>query len=94
MKIHKQVKEYLGKKLIEKNYESVRVTLHIPMLGDLFPNLFKKKMREVPHYFFVINGIKRQVDKPLYNRVHEGEMVGFNYNEKNELISITSLSGF
>ena len=94
MKICKQVEEYLGKKLIEKNYELANRVLYIPALSNIIPNLFGKKMRVVSHYFLVINGIKRRVDRSLFNKVHEGEMLAFNYNDKDELVSITSLSKF
>lgn len=94
MKVHKQVEEYLGKKLIEKNYELGCRILYIPILAKVFPYLFGKKMQKVSHYFFVINGTKRRVDRSLFNKVHEGEMLAFNYNDKDELVSISSLSKF
>lgn len=94
MKICKQVEEYLAKKLIERDYELGSRVAYIPMLANVFPFLFGKKMHKVSHYFFVINGVKRRVDRSLFNKIHEGEMLYFNYNDKDELVSISSLSKF
>jgi Ca2+/Na+ antiporter len=55
-------------------------TLYIPILGDLFPKLWGQKSE--PNYlvYFIIDNYRYEVNKELYDKVKEGEIVEMHYS--------------
>ncbi|NDV83903.1 hypothetical protein [Bacteroides sp. 51] len=62
------------------DYEAGSGSLHIPILGDLFPKLFGQRMKPVGRWFItarVNNGLYRyEVEEDLYKRLKEGDQIG------------------
>ncbi len=49
--------------------------LYIPLLGDLFPSLWGQDARKVERFNFIINNTRYEVEKGLFNKVSEGDLV-------------------
>lgn len=72
-----------GKKLIETKriekketiiaYEPGSGSLHIPVLGYLFPNIWGQKMKEYKKFRLTINGLKYDIEENLFNTLNEGD---------------------
>ena len=48
---------------------------YIPVLGDLFPQLWGSRTRELERYNFIINNTRHEVEKDLFIKVEEGGLV-------------------
>jgi len=66
--------EVQGKESVP-SYEAGSGTLHIPILGDLFPKLWSQKMRESSKFYLIIERYRYEVEKELYEKVNEKELV-------------------
>lgn len=55
--------------------------LYIPILGDLFPQLWGQKMRPKGYYSLIINNARYEVDKNIYESVSQGDQVDIYYAE-------------
>ena len=69
-----------GKKLIEKKdaiiaYEPGSGSLHSPILGYLFPNIWGQKMKEYKKFRLTINGLKYDIEEKLFNTLNEGDEI-------------------
>ncbi len=71
--------EKIEKKETVVDYEAGSGTLHIPVLGDIFPKLWGQKMREIRKSSLVIKGKKHWVEKQLFDSVSEGDEVEMHY---------------
>jgi hypothetical protein len=81
--------EEVTKKEDKTSYEAGSGTLHIPILGDLFPKLWSKKMKPSYKVFLIINNYRYEIDKQLYDKVKKGDLVEMHYSQCSEtLLSI------
>jgi hypothetical protein len=74
----------IQKKESETSFEAGSGSLHIPILGDLFPKLFSKEMAKEIKHNLIINGFRYQVDKELFEKVEEGDLVEMFYSANSE----------
>lgn len=70
-----QDKEY------KASWEAGSGTLHIPVLGNLFPKLWGQEMRDSGTYYLIINNTRYEVDRKLYEDVIPGDMVLMFYTQ-------------
>ncbi len=56
-------------------WEAGSGTLHIPVLGNLFPKVWGQKMRDSSAYYLIINNTRYEVDRKLYEDVNPGDTV-------------------
>jgi len=71
----------IQKKEYKVDFEAGSGSLYIPILGDLFPNLWGQKMNPVDKWILVIDNTTYFVDRDIYDRVHEGDSVEIDYNK-------------
>lgn len=57
----------------KKSYEAGGGSLHIPILGSIFPKLFSQTPRVTVICYLIINNIRYEVEEELYDRVSENE---------------------
>lgn len=65
-------KEYI------KDYEAGSGSLHIPILGDLFPKLFSQEMRPIGRWFLIVRTdalYRYEVTKEVYEEAQIGDKV-------------------
>lgn len=89
MKINKDIKRKIDKKVIEPSYEPGSRAMYLPILEDLFPKLFGSKMRSIPHYFIIAGNRKYNVKEEFYKNIKEGEELNFSYDEKHRFVSLS-----
>ncbi len=70
----------IQKKEYKLDFEARSGSLYIPVLGDLFPNLWGQKMNPVDRWILVIDNTTYNVDKDFYDRVSEGDCVEIDFN--------------
>ena len=70
----------IQKKEYKVDFEAGSGSLYIPVLGDLFPNLWGQKMNPVDKWILVINNTTYSVNKDFYDSVSEGDKVEIYYN--------------
>lgn len=81
--------EKIEKKLIETNYEAGSGSISAPILGSLFPSLFRKGMRQTEKYCFIIGGKKYSVGKEIYDKYLNQDQISVLYSIKdNKVIDI------
>jgi hypothetical protein len=68
------------KKKYKTDYETENGSLCIPILGDLFPNLWGQKLNPVDKWILVIDNTEYCIDKESYDNISEGDMVEIGYN--------------
>lgn len=68
----------VNKKKYEVDYEAGRGSLSIPILGDLFPNLWGPTMNQVNRWIVVVDNTEYSVGKDFYDRIKEGDSVEIN----------------
>jgi len=90
----KTVVKQVADKGVEKSYEAGSGLPYIPILGDLFPRLWKMKPRDTDLYYLVIEGHKYAVEKEIFDiasvekgvemhyALHSGTLLGFAIPEK------------
>ncbi|WP_133250001.1 hypothetical protein [Marinifilum breve] len=77
------------KKEDRTSYEAGSGTLHIPILGDLFPKLWSQEMKKNYLMYLIIKNTRFEVSKELYDQVNIGESVQMHYSRySNILLSI------
>ena len=69
----------IQKKEYKVDFEAGSGSLYIPVLGDLFPNLWGQKMNPVDKWILVIDNTTYPVDKDFSDRVSEGDSVEIYY---------------
>ncbi|MFV0419044.1 MAG: hypothetical protein ACK5KT_09980 [Dysgonomonas sp.] len=57
------------------DFESGSGSLYIPILGDLFPNLWGQKMNPIAKWILIIDNTEYCVEKDLYDNIKEGDSV-------------------
>lgn len=65
-------KEYI------KDYEAGSGSLHIPILGNLFPKLFSQEMRPLDRWFLIVDTAaiyRYEVTEDVYQSVNIGDKV-------------------
>lgn len=66
-------KEYL------KDYEPGSGSLHVPILGDLFPSLYGEKMKAIDRWFVIVSRedafYRYEVGKNIYDQILIGDKV-------------------
>jgi hypothetical protein len=62
--------EQVEKKRHKVDYEAGSGVLYIPILGDLFPRLWKPKMNEYSKYILTLKGVEYDVEKELFDNRH------------------------
>ena len=92
-KINKDLK--LEKKLIEtktvqkkentQDYEVGSGSLYIPILGDLFPELWGQKMKSFKVLRLTIDGEKYSVAKEIFDNVEEGDSIELHWSYYGEI---------
>ena len=65
----------------EKSYEAGSGSLYIPVLGDIFPKLWRQEMRETTKYFIVTETYKHEVEKHEYEMFEIGETILVHYGK-------------
>lgn len=70
----------IQKKEYKVDFETGSGSLYIPVLGDLFPNLWGQKMNPVDKWILTIDNIIYTVDKDFYDSVSEGDKVEIYYD--------------
>ena len=70
----------IQKKEYKVDFEAGSGSLYIPVLGDLFPNLWGQKMNPVDKWILVIDNTTYPVDKEFYDRVSECDSVEIYYD--------------
>jgi len=72
----KEIKtEIVENKAHKIDYEVGSGVLYIPVLGDLFPKLWKPKMNEYSKYILTIKGVEYDVVKEFFENVTVGETI-------------------
>lgn len=71
----------IQKKEYKVDFEVGSGSLYIPVLGDLFPNLWGQKMNPVDKWILVIDNTTYVVDKDFYDSVAEGDRIGIYYDK-------------
>lgn len=61
------------------DFEAGSGSLHIPILRDLFPNLWGQKMNPIAKWILIVNNTEYSVEKNLYDNVKEGDSVEILY---------------
>ncbi|MFA5851022.1 MAG: hypothetical protein WC833_14220 [Bacteroidales bacterium] len=77
--------EVQGKETVA-SYEAGSGTLHIPILGDLFPKLWSQKMRESSKFYLIIERYRYEVGQELYERVNEKEFVKMYFSQHSDIL--------
>ncbi|MBB4034381.1 hypothetical protein GGR21_000266 [Dysgonomonas hofstadii] len=70
----------IQKKEYKVDFETGSGSLYIPVLGDLFPNLWGQKMNPVDKWILTIDNMIYTVDKDFYDSVSEGDKVEIYYD--------------
>jgi len=79
------VKTVIGK-YTEKSYEAGSGNLYIPILGDMFPKLWRQKMRETTKYFIVTETYKHEVEKHEHELFEVGETILVHYGKSSGIV--------
>jgi len=69
------------KKEYKVDYEAGSGSLYIPLLGDLFPNLWGQKMNPVDKWILIIDNTEYCVGKDIYDNITEGDSVEICYGD-------------
>jgi len=77
--------EVLGKENVT-SYEAGSGTLHIPVLGNLFPKLWSQKMRETSKFYLIIERYRYEVGQELYEKVNEKEFVKMYFSQHSDIL--------
>ncbi len=83
--------EVQGKENIP-SYEAGSGTMHIPVLGDLFPKLWSQKMRESSKFYLIIERYRYEVGQELYEKVNEKETVKMCFSQHSDILLRIELS--
>ncbi len=67
------------------SYETGSGSLHIPILGDLFPKLFSMKMRPKGRYYLIINNTRMRMSEEVYKSAKEGEELDLYYTAVSDI---------
>lgn len=90
----KTVMKQVTDKINETSYEAGSGLPYVPILGDLFPRLWKMKPRSTEMYYLVVEGRKYEVEKEIfdvagidggvemYYTMHSNDFLGFAIPEK------------
>ena len=78
--------EKIEKKIHKVDYEAGSGVLYIPILGDLFPKLWKPKMNKYSKYFFIVKGVEYDVEKELFDNVIEGDTIEIHYSKYSDIL--------
>lgn len=68
------------KKEYKLDFEARSGSLCIPILGDLFPNLWGQKMNLVDKWILIIDNMEYYVGKDTYDNITEGDFVEIYYD--------------
>lgn len=80
----------LEKKEEVNSYEAGSGSLHIPILGNLFPKLWGQNMKENKLYYLYSQGNRYEADKALYDQLKKGSEFHIHYARHSETILIIS----
>ena len=72
--------ERVQNKEYKTDYEAGSGTLFIPVLGNLIPKLWGQEMRPNEKLSLIINGFHFEVEKELYSKVKENDVVLMYYS--------------
>ena len=67
------------------SYETGSASIHIPILGDLFPKLFSIKMRSTDRYYLIINNTRMRVSKEVYQNTTVGDTLDLYYTAVSDM---------
>lgn len=70
----------IQRKEYKLDFEAGSGSLYIPILGDLFPNLWGQKMNPVDKWILIIDNTTYTVNKDFYDSVSEGDSVEICYD--------------
>lgn len=68
------------KKEYKIDFEAGSGSLYIPILGDLFPNLWGQKMNLIDKWILVVDNTEYYVGKDIYDNITEGDSVEIDYD--------------
>ena len=83
MKVVKKGK--VQKKESYTSHETGSGSLHIPVLGNLFPKLFSIKMRSKNRYYLIINNTRMRMSEEVYKSAKEGEELDLYYTAVSDI---------
>ena len=67
------------------SYETGSASIHIPILGDLFPKLFSIKMRSTDRFYLIINNTRMRVSKEVYHSIKVGDTIDLYYTAVSDI---------
>ena len=73
--------EKIEEKKHKIDYEAGSGALHIPGLGDLFPNIWGQKMKKYSEYILVVEGVNFDVEKELFDNVVAGDLIEIHFSQ-------------
>lgn len=75
----------IDKLVIETSYEAGSGSLHIPILGDLFPKIWGQKMKGSLRHYMIIGTEKYDVKEEIYKQLKEGDKVEIHWSKHSEI---------
>lgn len=67
-------------------YEAGSGSMYIPILGDLFPKLWKQEMRPIVKLNLIINGFRFEVEKDTFFNVKKDDLVEMYYSKHSDTL--------
>jgi len=78
--------EKVQRKECETSYEAGSGSMHVPILGSLFPKIWGQEMKPSLKYNLIINGFRYEVSKEIFEKVNENEFVEMQFAKHSDTL--------